>query len=188
MKTHEELHQQLIDTFPGIDLVDLDCHGGIERMLANYVSEFTKKQWGVILSKDMDDFFQDGMAHIDWNTDRSILFKAIQRSFKPRTSWSSSDTWVDIVTSEYQSPTGVCFRLTKEIPRAFSGGHYKYRIQLIDESEFHPVYTHTAIILGISNDGTAYIKSQCTGTLPMCEKFVENNLESGYFFKIVERI
>ena len=187
MKNHEELHQQLIDTFPGIDLVDLDCHGGIERMLAEHVGKFTKEQWEVILSRDMDDFFQDGMAHINWNTDRHILFQAIQKTFNPRTSWRSSATWVDIVTSEYQSPTGVCFRLTEEIPHAFSSGRYKYRIQLIDESEFTPVCTHTAVILGIDNNGRVFIKDQRTGTLPMCEKFVEDNLKSGCFFKIIER-
>lgn len=187
MKTHEELHQQLLDTFPGIDLVGLNGRGGIERMLAKHVSEITKKQWEVILSRDMDDFFQDGMAHIDWNTNRHILFQAIQKTFKPRTSWRSSATWVDIVTSEYQSPTGVCFRLTEEVPHAFSGGHYKYNIQLIDESEFTPICTHTAVILGIDNNGQVFIKDQRTGTLPMCEKFVEDNLKSGCFFKIIER-
>lgn len=168
-------------------MVGLNGRGGIETMLANHVDEFTKEQWEVILSRDMDDFFQDGMAHIDWNADRHFLFRAIQKAFKPRTSWRTSETWVDVVTSEYQSPTGVCFRLTEEVPHTFSGGRYKYHIKLIDESEFTPVYTHTAVILGIDKNGRVFIKDQRTGTLSMCEKFVEDNLESGCFFKIIER-
>lgn len=187
MKTHEELHQQLLDTFPGIDLVGLNGRGGIERMLSKHVSEFTKKQWEVILSRDMDDFFQDGIAHISWNTDRSIIFKAIENNFKRLASWRTQETWVDKVTVEYAAPNGMYFRLTKEIPHAFSSGNYHYNIQIIEEKDLTPIFTHTAVILGISADGTAYIESQRTGTLADCEKFVEGHLTTGLFFKIMER-
>ena len=186
--TQEEAYSQLNALIPNVKLSDLDCHGGIEKELANHIKDLTQKQWEVILSTDMDGFFQNGEWGHNWNTDRGILLQAIKNEFEKLNSWRISATWFDIYVAEYKSPTGVYFRIISHIPRSSPNGNSRCLILLINKDELNPKYTHTAVILGIDNDGGCiYIKDQCTGTLAMCEKFVENNLESGYFFKIVER-
>lgn len=182
-----EAKQLVINAFPEYNLNDLDCHGGIEKELAKNIEYFTREQWEVILSSKTDLAFQDGIAHISWNTGRSIIFKAIENNFKRLASWRTPETWDDKVTVEYAAPNGMYFRLIKEIPHVFSNGNYHYHIQIIDEKDLTPICTHTAVILGISADGTAYIVSQRTGTLGDCEKFIETHLTTDSFFKIMER-
>lgn len=180
--------KQLLDkVFPNIDFENLGCHGEIEEVLAKYVDVFTKDQWEVILSHDADYAFQSGVPHISWSTDRCRIFHAIKTKFKRLSSWTAGGTWSDTTTVEYAAPNGMFFRLTEEIPHAFSGGSYHYHIRIINESEVTPIFTHTAVIISLKNDGSAYIRKQMTGTLPDCEKFVEQNMESGMFFKIMER-
>ena len=179
--------QLLIAAFPNIDLENLGCHGEIEEALAKNIETFTREQWEVILSHSTDYAFQSGVPHISWNTDRSRIFREIGRKFKRLSSWSSRGTWSDTTTVEYAAPNGMFFRLTEEIPHAFSGGSYHYNIRIINADEVTPIFTHTAVILSLNMDGTAYIRNQKTGTLADCEKFVEQNMESGMFFKIMER-
>lgn len=179
--------QLLIAAFPNIDLENLGCHGEIEEALAKNIEAFTMEQWEVILSHSTDYAFQSGVPHISWNTDRSRIFREIGRKFKRLSSWSSRGTWSDTTTVEYAAPNGMFFRLTEEIPHAFSGGSYHYNIRIINADEVTPIFTHTAVILSLNMDGTAYIRNQKTGTLADCEKFVEQNMESGMFFKIMER-
>lgn len=179
--------QLLIVAFPDIDLENLGCHGEIEEALAKNIEAFTREQWEVVLSHSTDYAFQSGVPHISWNTDRSRIFREIGRKFKRLSSWSSRGTWSDTTTVEYAAPNGMFFQLTEEIPHAFSGGSYHYNIRIINADEVTPIFTHTAVILSLNMDGTAYIRNQKTGTLADCEKFVEQNMESGMFFKIMER-
>lgn len=183
---NEDAYKLLINTFPNIN-IGVDYHGGIEKELANHVAEFTLEQWKVVLSRDTDCMFEDGIPHINWNTDRSKLFRAIERTFKKLTSWERLETWFHVVTSEYKSPTGVYLRLIERIPNTFSGGQHQFHIQIIDDTECTPVRTHTAVILGVDDNGTAYIQNQCTGTQEECEQFVEKCMKPGMFFKIMER-
>jgi len=187
MRSEVEAKRLLIDNFPEFDLENLDCHGEIEELFASNIEKFTKEQWDIILSSNTDYAFQSGTPHISWNTDRQRIFWAIKKSFKRLSSWSTHQTWYDVVTVEYEAPNGLYFRLTEEVPHAFSGGSYKYHVKLIDKSEVTPIFTHTAVILSVDDDGVAHIRKQMTGTLNYCEKFVEENLESGMFFKIMER-
>ena len=191
--TEKEAHSQLDVLIPNVKLSDLDCYGGIEKELAKHIKDLTRKQWEFILSTDMAGFFQNGEWGHNWNTDRSILLQAIKNEFEKLNSWRTQAPCFDSYVAEYKSPTGVYFRIVSlrivsYIPRSGSNGNSRCLISLINEDELNPKYTHTVVILGIDNDGGGvYIKDQCTGTLTMCEKFIENNLESGYFFKIVER-
>lgn len=182
-----EAKRLIINAFPEYNLENLDCHGEIERELAEDVEKFTKEQWDVILSRDTNYAFQNGVPHYGWNTDRKLIFSAIKRKFKRLSSWSTRGTWSDTITVEYKAPNGLFFRLSEEIPHPFSGGSYHYNIRIIDEKDVTPIFTHTAVILSVDNDGIAYIQKQMTGTLAGCEKFVEQNLKPGWFFKIMER-
>lgn len=187
MENELKAKQLLAKVFPNIDFESLGCHGEIEEVLAKYVDVFTKEQWEAILSHDADYAFQSGVPQVSWSTDRCRIFREIGRKFKRLSSWSSRGTWSDTTTVEYSAPNGMFFRLTEEIPHAFSGGSYHYRIRVINADEVTPIFTHTAVILSLKDDGSAYIRKQMTGTLPDCEKFVEQNMESGMFFKIMER-
>lgn len=182
-----EAKRLIINAFPEYNLENLDCHGEIEEALAKNIESFTREQWEVILSHSTDYAFQSGVPHISWNTDRCRIFREIGRKFKRLSSWSSRGTWSDTTTVEYAAPNGMFFRLAEETPHAFSGGNYHYHIRIINADEVTPIFTHTAVILSLNIDGTAYIRSQKTGTLADCEKFVEQNMGSGMFFKIMER-
>ena len=151
------------------------------------IEKFTKEQWEVLLSGNASYAFQDGSAHIDWNTDRSIIFKAIEKKFERLSSWTDAEVWYTVVQTEYGSPNGLFFRLTERIPYMLSNERRNREIKLIDENEVTPKLTHTAVIISVDCNGKAYIKNQTTGTLAACEQFVERNMESGTFFKIMER-
>lgn len=183
----EKAKRLIINTFPEYELEDLDCHGGIETELSKHIEKFTKEQWEVLLSGSASYAFQDGSAHIDWNTDRSIIFKAIEKKFERLSSWTDAEVWCTVVQTEYGSPNGLFFRLTERIPYMLSNERRNREIKLIDENEVTPKLTHTAVILSVDCNGKAYIKNQTTGTLAACEQFVERNMESGTFFKIMER-
>ena len=183
----EKAKRLIINTFPEYNLEDLNCHGGIEAELSKHIEKFTKEQWEVLLSGNSSYAFQDGSAHIDWNTDRSVIFMAIKKKFERLSSWTDEETWYAVVQTEYKSPNGLFFRLTERIPRSISSGSRHVEIKLIDENEVTPKLTHTAVIISVDCNGKAYIKNQTTGTLAACEQFVERNMESGTFFKIMER-
>lgn len=184
----EKAKQLIINTFPEYKLEDLDCHGGIETELSKHIGKFTKEQWEVLLSGNASYAFQNGIAHtISWNTDRSIIFKAIEKKFERLSSWTDAETWYTVVQTEYKSPNGLFFRLTERTPYMLSNASRRWEIKLIDENEVTPKLTHTAVILSVDCNGKAYIKNQTTGTLAACEQFVERNMESGTFFKIMER-
>lgn len=182
-----EAKRLVINAFPEYNLEDLDCHGGIEVELAKHIEKFTKEQWEVLLSGNASYAFQDGIAHISWNTDRSFIFRAIKEKFERLTSWTYAETWYEVVQVEYKSPNGLFFRLTERVPRSLSSGSSRREIQLIDEKDVTPKFTHTAVIISVDCNGEAYIRNQTTGTLATCEQFVEQNMKPGMFFKIMER-
>ena len=176
----EKAKHLIINTFPEYNLEGLDCHGGIETELSKHVEKFTKEQWEVLLSGNASYAFQDGSAHIDWNTDRSIIFEAIEKKFERLSSWTDAETWYTVVQTEYKSPNGLFFRLTERITYMLSNRRRSREIKLIDENEVTPKLTHTAVILSVDRNGKAYIKNQTTGTLAACEQFVERNIIKKY--------
>ena len=188
LKLAEKAKRLIINTFPEYKLENLNCHGGIETELAGHIEKFTKEQWEVLLSRNASYAFQNGIVYYNgWNTDRSIIFKAIEKKFERLSSWTDAEVWYNVVQTEYKSPNGLFFRLTERIPYMLSNASRRWEIKLIDENEVTPKLTHTAVILSVDCNGKAYIKNQTTGTLAACEQFVERNMESGTFFKIMER-
>lgn len=179
--------ENIVKAFPNLDLHDKDCHGGIERELAQHIKEFTEEQWRAVLSHDNDYAFQDGISHISWNTDRRAICHAICKEFEKLNSWEYNDTWYTVKMSEYKAPNGMLFRLKLDEPLSFSHGNYHWHIEIINKEDLKPVCTHTAVLLGITDNGRVYINDQHTGTLNDCEKFIEENISRGLSFKIMER-
>ena len=184
----EKAKHLMINTFPEYKLENLNCHGGIETELVEHIEKFTKEQWEVLLSRNASYAFQNGIVYYNgWNTDRSIIFKAIEKKFERLSSWTDDEVWYNVVQTEYKSPNGLFFRLTERIPNMHSHVPSRWKIQLIDENDVTPKPTHTAVIISMDCNGKAYIRNQKTGTLAACEQFVERNMECGLFSKIMER-
>ena len=134
LKLAEKAKRLIINTFPEYKLENLNCHGGIETELAGHIEKFTKEQWEVLLSRNASYAFQNGIVYYNgWNTDRSIIFKAIEKKFERLSSWTDTEAWYTVVQIEYKSPNGLFFRLTEKTPYMHSKAPHRWKIQLIDE-------------------------------------------------------
>ena len=134
LKLAEKAKRLIINTFPEYKLENLNCHGGIETELAGHIEKFTKEQWEVLLSRNASYAFQNGIVYYNgWNTDRSIIFKAIEKKFERLSSWTDDEVWYNVIQTEYKSPNGLFFRLTERIPNMYSHVPRRWKIQLIDE-------------------------------------------------------
>lgn len=154
--------------FPNIDISSLDCHGEIEKEICKHIKELSEEQWNIILGRKVNDLFQDGIPHISWNTDRSHIFREIERLYKPVASKTYDETWYRVTIRYYEVLPGFYLKLKFEDSHSISGSSHRY-ISVVSEV---PDYTHSAAIILLNNDGSFSILDQMTGTESACKEFI----------------
>jgi len=163
----EEMRDQLGKVL-NIDFSDIDTgYNKIEQRICEKVDfdELTENQWREILNNNHD-LFQNGIPHISWNTDRSGIFRAINKNYKSYTGDSWDETWYHVIVLYYRFKSGIVIRLKKEEPISWSSGaQTRYSVSIVSEDKLPKVNTHTAVIFSVNKTyGKVNIVEQYTGT------------------------
>lgn len=191
-KDYPEERELLQKCFPDINISELSSHNEIEQAICNHIQELTEEQWRTILGWNVKNLFQNGTPHFDWNTDRSLIFREIERLYKPLASGTYEETWYRVTERFYEVLPGFCLRLKHEHSRSLSGNDHRY-ITVVPKEEV-PVRTHSAAIILLDNDGAFHILDQMTGTEEACKSFIARKCanyyekDKGYItFELVKR-
>lgn len=188
-KDYQKERELLQKCFPNINIQELSSHGEIEMEICKHLKELSEEQWKVILDRKFDNLFQDGIPHISWNTDRSYIFREIERLYEPLASEVYDETWYQVTERYYEVLPKFYLKLKYKNSRSLSGSSHRY-IYVVSEV---PAYTHSAAIICLDKDGTFHILDQMTGTEEACKSFIvrkcaEYKNSSKYItFELVER-
>ena len=164
--------------FPDINIFELNSHNEIEQEICKHIQELTEDQWKTVLSGNVSNLFQNGIPHISWNTDRSLIFREIERLYKPLSSEVYNETWYRVTERFYEVLPGFCLRLKHEHSRSLSGNDHR-DITVVPKEEV-PVCTHSAAIIFLDNDGAFHILDQMTGTEEACKSFIVRECANYY--------
>ena len=173
------------------DLTNLKCYDEIELEVCKHLKELDSDEWGIVLSSNFNDLFQNGIPHISWNTDRRLIARQLERSYEELTSTSWDETWVKCTKRWYEVLPGLIISVKWEEPHLLSGGSTRCFVRI--EKDVPEVYTHSAAIIGLNKDGRFFIKEQISGTEGRCKEWVTKTLQdlgttdTKYTFEIMKR-
>lgn len=168
MNNFKEQRALLQQHLPGIDISSLDCYDEIEMEICKHLKELSEEQWKVVLDRKFDNLFQNGIPHISWNTDRSHIFREIERLYKPLASEVYDETWYRVTERYYEVLPKFYLKLKYESSRSLSGSSHQH---IFITSEV-PIYSHSAAIILLDKDGAFHILDQMTGTEEACKFFI----------------
>ena len=182
----KELVEEFSQFFPEFYFGDIDTgYNKIEDMLCTKIDTFTELQWNAILSRNYDMLFQQGIPHMNWNTDRSSLARTLLEKYKARPICTWDETWQHCYKYCIKTKEGVILEIIKEEPVSFSTGRFQYYIHIA--TEYTPAPEYRAVILALDSDTKAHIIKQMMGTLTQCEVWAdEQTKNSNHVSKIIK--